>query len=337
MITKVSIIMPVLNGERFIGEAIRSILAQTYANYELIVVDDGSRDRTPEIARSFAGALSLQYVRHDSPWGIARSMNDGVRHATGGLIAFLDHDDSWMPEFLSTQAKYLEEHPEAGMVHCDFQTIDVDGRILEESVAVCRSRKRPSGHVFPNLFMDSFIVGNSVLIRKECFERLGMFDESLRWGDYHMWMRIARHYQVHYVPNVLTKYRQHSTQSTRSSSPIRPDEDSVALMAIKKIMEMYPEIRAELGEKTISRRMATLYYDLAYTWFAKEEMSHAHWCATRAIRLWPTNPRIQRMYIASMLRPSYARALRRVWRWFQATLSSRARDAERLDRVTNIG
>src|SRR4029077_3221779 len=126
--------------------------------------------------------------------------------------------------------------------------------VLEASVATSRGRTRPSGRVFPQLFLDSFIVGNSVLIRRECFDKLGIFDESLRWGDYHMWMRIARHYKVDYVPKVLTKYRQHPTQSTRSTFTSQPDSDSVGLQAIKKLLERYPEIHQELGKRTIRRR-----------------------------------------------------------------------------------
>src|SRR5690349_8073895 len=108
---KVSIIMPVLNGERFIGEAIGSILAQSYPHFELIVIDDGSTDSTPERVAAFRGKLELQYVRHAGSQGIAPSMNDGVRHATGSMISFLDHDDAWFPDFLETQVSYLEAHP----------------------------------------------------------------------------------------------------------------------------------------------------------------------------------------------------------------------------------
>jgi glycosyltransferase involved in cell wall biosynthesis len=334
---KVSIVMPVLNGQRFIGEAIQSILAQTYHNYELIMIDDGSTDGTPGIVHSFASQLELQYVRHESPRGIAPSMNDGVRHATGDLIAFLDHDDGWLPDFLLTQVTYLQTHPEVGMVHSDFQTTDVTGSIVEESVAECRGRARPSGNVFHDLFLDSFIVGNSVLIRKECFDRLGIFDETLKWGDYHMWMRIARHYRVDYVPKVLTKYRQHFTQSTRSTFTSEADSDSVALQAIKKLLEQYPEIRQELGEKTIRRRMAMLYYDMAYAWFAKEEMRNARICAMRAIRLWPTHLKYLRMYLVCLLPPSQAKALRQTWRKLRTVVLHKRTDTERLDRVTNVG
>ena len=80
---------------------------------------------TLERVDAFRGQIEIRYVRHDDAAGIAASMNDGVRHATGDLIAFLDHDDTWFPEFLETQLTYLEAHPEVGMVHSDFQTIDV--------------------------------------------------------------------------------------------------------------------------------------------------------------------------------------------------------------------
>jgi glycosyltransferase involved in cell wall biosynthesis len=306
--------MPVLNGQRFIAEAIESILAQTYDSYELLVVDDGSTDATPQVVQSFADKLDLKYIRHDQPHGIAPSMNDGVRNASGDMIAFLDHDDAWFPEFLETQVNYLAKHPDVAMVHSDFQTIDVNGNVIEESVAVCRNRTRPSGHVFRELFLDSFIVGNSVLIRRECFTRLGIFDESLRWGDYHMWMRIARHYRVDYVPKVLTKYRQHSTQSTRTVPKNRLELEPVGLAAIKKILEAYPEVCCELGEKAVRQRMATLYFDMAYTWFSNGAPSAARFCAAKAIRLWPANARYYVLYVASLLRPSHALAARNGWR-----------------------
>lgn len=322
MKSKVSIVMPVLNGKRFIGEAIQSIAAQTYPNYELLVVDDGSSDETPELVSVLAGKMDLKYIRHESRRGIASSMNDGVRNASGDFIAFLDHDDAWFPEFLETQVVYLEQHPEVAMVHSDFQTIDADGNVLEQSVAACRNRRRPSGHVFLELFMDSFIVGNSVLIRRECFEKLGLFDESLRWGDYHMWMRIARNYRVDYVGKVLTKYRQHSTQSTRTVPVDRSELEPVGLAAITKILELYPEVRRELGAGIVRRRMARLYFDMAYIWFSKGALSSSRFCLAKAIRLWPANARYYMLYAASLLGPSRALALRERWRRFRGPVST---------------
>src|SRR5688500_15379333 len=121
---KVSVIMPVLNGKRYIDEAIESIIAQTYSHCELVLVDDGSTDGTYEHVKHYMARLAIRYVRHESPRGIAASMNAGVRNATGDMISFLDHDDTWLPDFLETQVTYLEQHPDVGMVHSDFRTID---------------------------------------------------------------------------------------------------------------------------------------------------------------------------------------------------------------------
>src|SRR4051794_26971943 len=104
---KVSVIMAVLNGERFIDEAIQSIVNQRYENTELVVVDDGSTDSTARHVDAFRGRIEIRYVRHESPRGIAPSINDGVRNATGDLISFLDHDDAWLPEFLAVQTAHL--------------------------------------------------------------------------------------------------------------------------------------------------------------------------------------------------------------------------------------
>jgi glycosyltransferase involved in cell wall biosynthesis len=310
-VPKVSIIMPVLNGEKFIDLAIGSIVAQTFQDYELIVINDGSTDATCERLARFEPHMKLTILHHSAKQGIARSVNDGIRHARGGCIAFLDHDDEWFPEFLQTQVGYLEAHTEVGMVHSDFQTIDGAGEIIEHSVALCRHRRRPSGSVFADLFMDSFIVGNSVLIRKECFERLGGFDETLRWGDYHMWLRIARHYRVDYVPRVLTKYRQHASQQTRGVKAVEEAVgESVAMAAILSILDLYPEVRREIGERTIRRRLASLYFDMAYNWYMHSAFRNARICVAKGLWLWPTNWRYLALYASSLLRPSPAEAVR---------------------------
>jgi glycosyltransferase involved in cell wall biosynthesis len=314
MSDRVSVIMPVLNGERFIAEAIQSVADQTYTNLELVVVDDGSTDRTGELVRRFRDKLDIQCVRHEVPQGIPRSMNDGIRHGTGELISFLDHDDAWFPAFLETQTRYLREHSDVAMVHSDFQTIDVDGRVLEESVSAARGRPRPSGRVFPQLFMESFIVGNSVLIRRECFTQLGMFDESLKWGDYLMWMRIARHYQVDYVDAVLTKYRQHPTQSTRDLATEPTAHVPTAVQAIERLLELHPEVREELGDRVIRHRLAASYFDQAYRWFRQGDGRNVRAYLNRALRLWPTNGRYLALYAASTLGPAQRRTARQIWR-----------------------
>ena len=176
----------------------------------------------------------------------------------------------WKPK--STISRNL---PDVGMVHSDFQTIDPAGNIVEESVARRRNRQRPSGHVFRELFMDSFIVAISVLVRKECFDRLGSWDEKLRWGDYHMWLRIARHYKVDYIPEVLVKYRQHPGQNTRPADNGLMEEDLVQISVLKDILERYPEVRLT-GEEAIRRRLAEVYFGGAYYYFDHGMFEYAH-------------------------------------------------------------
>jgi glycosyltransferase involved in cell wall biosynthesis len=316
--------MPVLNGERYIAQAIESIRRQTYSDFELVVVDDGSSDRTKEIALEFQTALTLKYVRHETNQGITRSVNDGLRHSSGRFVAFLDHDDLWFPDFLETQLTYLTEHPDVGMVHSDFQTIDGEGRILEHSVARERNRTRPSGYIFKELFMQSMICGNSVLIRKECFDRLGLWDESLRWADYHMWLRVARQYKIDYVPRVLTAYRQHSSQCTRGNSTRPPNEPPVAAQAIERLLQDYPEIRQEIGDKIVRRRVASFYFDLAYDWFSNGQAAVARMWGRRALRLWPTNPRYIALYLGTLLGGAQLKAARQAWRRLAVKPSSPA-------------
>ena len=322
---KVSILMPVLNGERYIDEAIESILSQTYKNYELIVINDGSTDSTPAHLEAYKNKLDLKVIHHPVRQGIVLSINDGIRSATGDLIAFLDHDDVWLPRMLETQVGYLERNPDVGMVHSDFQTIDPAGNILEESVERCRERKRPSGNVFREMFLDSFVVGISVVARKECFNKLGGWDESLPWGDYHMWLRIARHYKVDYVSQALAQYRQHPTQDTRPVTNGNLEADPIHVRVLNNILERYPEVRQELGETVIRRRFASVYFGGAYYYFDHGVFPPTRMYLKKAIPLWPTNWRYYLVYLATLFGPALVRSGRAVWRWTRSIASRRTR------------
>jgi glycosyltransferase involved in cell wall biosynthesis len=328
---RVSITMPVLNGERYIGRALESIAAQTYRDFELIVVDDGSTDRTAACVDAFRDRLRLKRVTHAWNQGIARSVNDGLRQSSGEFIAFLDHDDCWLPEFLETQVRYLDSHPEVGMAHSDYQITDGDDHIVCESVARWRGKTCPSGNVFADLLQESFIVGNSVLIRKPCIARFGGFSEDLPFGDYHLWMRIARHYQIGYVPKPLTQYRQHISQTIRNVSATRP-EDCAAVRVIKSILEEYPEAWAEVGNAKIRHRFASLYFDVAYSSFLAGASKNARACLHKAIPLGPGNLRYYTLYAATLLPPAVGTGLRRGWRSLRrAASTSRSSSRVRTD------
>src|SRR5438132_1599837 len=116
----VSVVIPVYNGERYLADAIQSVRDQTYQNFEVIVVDDGSTDGSADVAQRFGEAI--RYV-HQANGGVCKARNAGIAAARGAYIAFLDQDDLWLPDKLAAQVTYLDSHPEVGAVYCQCQVM----------------------------------------------------------------------------------------------------------------------------------------------------------------------------------------------------------------------
>jgi glycosyltransferase involved in cell wall biosynthesis len=139
---RVSVVLPVYNGERFIGEAIQSVLDQTFHDFELVVVDDGSTDNTETIVRQLKGPI-IYHRQENQGAGIARNL--GVAFAQGEWIAFIDADDIWDTQKLSTQFEYLEKHPNVSFVYCDMDLTDSDSNLTKEaflSAALARRKRK---------------------------------------------------------------------------------------------------------------------------------------------------------------------------------------------------
>ena len=218
---KISVIIPAYNAEKYIAEALDSVLAQTYPIHEIIVIDDGSTDKTAEVVhryinsrtRELANPLNLKYFYQENR-GPAAARNSGIREATGEYIAFLDADDTWMPEKLARQIEKFNESPDAGLVHAKRIRIDESGAEQET-----RKRHIPEGFIFDSLLRDNFICCSSTLVKKQCFDDVGLFDEHreiAKSEDYDMWLRIARQYQIGYVDLPLIKYRVNPSGYCRS-------------------------------------------------------------------------------------------------------------------------
>jgi len=307
---KVSVVMPVYNGEKHIVEAIESGLAQTYSNFELIVVNDGSSDGTygriqPYLAR-------LKYVAHPVNRGVCAAANTGIQNASGDLIAFFDSDDVWFPEKLELQVEYFRANPDVALVYCDNLRFDEKGVIPKEEELPSGFRRE--GNIFRELFLDSLICANTVVVRRECLERFGGFDETLRTGDYDLWLRIARHHKIGYVPRVLTKYRQHDSQLSRKIRTSGPDDDPLPVTVIKKMLRLYPEIPKELGASTVKRRISSLYVQVGYHCFNQGDFPTARKHLRQAIRHWPLDLRCYGYYLATYLGADRAQLLRKLWR-----------------------
>ncbi len=205
----VSIIIPCYNGEAFIQEAIMSALAQTYPRVEVLVVDDGSTDRSAEIARAFP----IRYL-HQENCGLTASRNRGIRESRGSYLIFLDADDRLLPEAVEAGLNVLQPRAECAMAIGDHLFVCEDGSYLANSRKPCVD----AAH-YEALLISNFIeMISSVLFRRSVFAEVGEFDLELRVAeDYELYLRIAREFPVCCHPTVVAEYRQHRANVSHNS------------------------------------------------------------------------------------------------------------------------
>jgi glycosyltransferase involved in cell wall biosynthesis len=209
----ISCIVPVYNGEGFLREAIESILAQTYRPIEVIIVDDGSTDGTPELARSFGAPVRC--IRQDNAGAVA-ARNRGIHESRGSFLAFLDADDLWLPEKLSRQVAELEGHPSVQCSVCLVQNFWMPELAVEAEAW----REHPRAAPIPGYVTDC------MLVRREAFDRLGGFDPVLGHGDSADWFLRARAAGMteSVLPEVLVRRRLHSSSLSRREADASRDE-----------------------------------------------------------------------------------------------------------------
>jgi len=184
----VSIIVPVYNGERFVERAIASALAQTYRNIELIVVDDGSTDRTAPKVSAFQDSR-IQYVYQENrERGAAR--NNGIRNSAGKYITFLDADDRYLPEKVQRQVEFLLANPQFKVVYCH----ELWFRASRPDFLFRRQRIRASHDVLSDLMENTFVNINAMMVERAVFDKAGLFNETRVYPypeDWELWLRIA--------------------------------------------------------------------------------------------------------------------------------------------------
>ena len=195
----ISVIIPTYNRYPLLLEALESIRRQTYTHVELIVVDDGSTDSTPELA----GHPGMRYLRIDHCGKPGRVRNEGALVSSGRLLAFLDSDDFWKPEKLEKQVRFLKEHPREPLCH----TREIwlrNGRIVSQS-GQTHSRW---GNIFEDCLKKCIIGPSTVLLDRELFFSIGMFNPDLEIAeDYELWLRICGENPVGYLDEALTVKR----------------------------------------------------------------------------------------------------------------------------------
>jgi glycosyltransferase involved in cell wall biosynthesis len=261
---RVSVIIPTFNCARFLGRAIDSALAQTYGDYEVIVVDDGSTDETQHVVPRFGGKIRYLYQPNK---GVSSARNLALSQASGELIAYLDADDMWYPHKLERQVAFLDTHRECGLVHSDFAVIDEMDRAIHHQVYRETQRKVPQGYCTLELLRTCHMQTSTVVERRECMERTDNFDARLPvCQDYLRWIIVAMEgFAFGYIDEALALYRWR-TDSLFHSSPTRASED---VRTICNILLNEKSLATRFGREAadiIREHLYTVGRELAYAY-----------------------------------------------------------------------
>ncbi len=200
----VSIITPTYNRAHYLKYAIDSVLAQTYTEFELIIIDDGSTDATATLVEPYLSDSRFKYIK-TSNQGQALARNTGLEHAKGEYISFLDSDDRWFADKLEKSVNTLKNNSQFDILYADRLTIDGVG---EGSVTSSYNIKRYSGRISKYLLRDNCVSFSTTLVRHMCFDEMGGFNPEDRLNeDYDLWLRFSTQYQFYYLRDNLSFYR----------------------------------------------------------------------------------------------------------------------------------
>ena len=274
----VSAVTATYNMGQHIGKAVQSVLGQTYENLEMHIIDDGSTDDTERVLRRFRSDPRVNY-HYQKNSGQAVAKNKGIRLAKGEHVAFLDADDMWLPRKLEKQMPLFGRGKNIGVVYSDELYMDENGNVLPE-----RSKKKYfRGSITEKLFLDNFVNFNSTVVRKECFERVGLFDESLRMSiDWDLWLRISTEYEFEYLDEPTIQYRRWGGQMSRNFD--------VRYECILRVMNKFlAEHHGLLSKKTLKKGWAVTYYERGWKFreYEKKKM-HAFKYFLKSLSEYPT-------------------------------------------------
>jgi glycosyltransferase involved in cell wall biosynthesis len=252
----ISVILPVFNGEKTIQETIESVLNQTFTNFELIIINDGSQDGTLNLVYSIQDARIKVFSYPNA--GVSASRNRGISRATGEYISFIDADDLWTLDKLEAQFNALKENSEAAVAYSWTDWIDESSQLIASGV-----HQTASGNVYKKLLLGDFIAsGSNPLIRKQALVEVGGFDESLVHAeDWDLWLRLAVRYHFVAVESPQVLYR----KSIHSASMNVVKMEAGSLKVIERAFAQAPDSLKYLKQDTLGNRYKYL------TWKALEQ------------------------------------------------------------------
>jgi len=305
---KVSVVMSVYNGERFLRQAVDSVLNQTLPDFEFIVVDDGSTNGTAEILSGYAEADPRLCVVTQENQGLIKSLNRAVGMARGEYIARMDADDISLPERLAIQVCRLDAHPQIAVLGTRYDEIDESGQVI----------RRGNRYVGSTLVERALLQGNSsvfchgsVMFRRACFEHVEGYREQFRHAeDYDLWLRMAEHYELDNVAETLYQHRLRLDSVSFEYFLQQQRGAAFALECAHRRRSGLPELPFPLMDLPPSRRemgayhlrMGTVLLQFGHVKKARAELK-------KAIEQFPANPYPWILWLGSLLGSSVMRRL----------------------------
>jgi glycosyltransferase involved in cell wall biosynthesis len=223
----VTVIIPTYNRANLIREAIDSVFAQTYTDFEIIIADDGSTDNTAEVVAGYKDAVTFIQGTHQGAAG-SHARNLGLRQASGHYIGFLDSDDFWLPHKLAKQIAFMQSYPKYAWCYTDAAAFDgATGGVLYK---YSDTHRMTQGDVLEDLFRGNFIPSITPLIRREVFADIGEFWPTPKLTDWDMMLRIAANHEVAYLSDVTAHVRIHRQRVTDASHGMQAYEAGVNVL-----------------------------------------------------------------------------------------------------------
>lgn len=246
---KVSVLIPSYNHSQFINPCIDSVLAQTFQDLEIVVVDDGSTDGSLDILRQYNGKITLI---EQANFGTQAARNKAIAASSGELLALLDSDDMWLPRKLELQVAELDRHPEAGLVYSFACRVDETGETIDGN-SIIGQTLRSDQPVLSQMLLDDPVPALTAVFRRSCLDESQGFDDALFGSaDWDMWLQIAARWNVICIPEPLALYREHENNTIKVLFRNRSlYKERCAL--ISKTIERYPE---QLSEQDRGRAWA---------------------------------------------------------------------------------
>ena len=271
----VSALVLCYNQAQYVVECLEAIKAQNYPNLEIVVNDDASKDDSVAVIETWFARnnISHRLLKNQTNQGICRSLNNAVRNSRGKYLSGIASDDVWLPGKLRNQVEWMERLPEkVCLVYSDALQMDergnlLPGRFIGVDGRHDSSQPMPQGDVHLALWKGNFIAPMTTLIRRGCFDKVGLYDETLFAEDWDMWLRLSRHYEFAFSPEVSAKYRIVTTSATRKNFGRLVDDMCRTCLKHLQSGDLAPEAR---------RAASARLHALASSSFVQKSDRHKH-------------------------------------------------------------